>query len=134
MSSRAYLFIIDRGNPFSSEPGEIEHPPIGIYLYSHLDGHNWPEKLRRALHYGVTRWHDPGYLTRILISQMYMDMHEDLRGGAVSTTRDNHITHYPDIIVDIPRQTVQWAADLHTYQNYTFDEYTRRVSAQYHTQ
>lgn len=129
MSSRAYVFIIDRERP-AIEPDRIEHPAVGIYLYSHLDGHNWPEKLRRALSYAASRWHDPGYLTRILISQMYMDMHEDLRGGAVSTTRDNH-THYPDIIVDIPRQTVQWAADHHTYQRYTFDEYTRRVSAKY---
>lgn len=51
---------------------------VGIYLYTHRKGQDWPERLRQALITGPARlrWEDPQYLARILIDQLFSDLRD----------------------------------------------------------
>lgn len=84
----------------------VEGPegPQGIYLYTHSSGYRWPEALRQALEIGKGRWGDDQYLMRILISQMFMEIHDWEIGGGVSLVIGDN--SYPIITADLINQTV----------------------------
>jgi len=101
MGDRANIMVVDR----PAENGAVH----GIYLYTHSSGYHWPEMLRKALASPEARrrWNDDTYLTRIVVSQMYMDIHDSEYGGGISTYRTDN--EYPITILDIPNQQVAWA-------------------------
>lgn len=118
----------DRGNAYLVDTNDAEH---GIYLYTHWKGYIWPEEVRQALVAGRPRWGDPAYLNRMLISQLYRDIHDGSTGGGVSTfPTDNE---YPVVIVDTEESVVAFSAmgdeknrakwvDCKTFQAYTNQE------------
>lgn len=76
-----------------------------LYLYTHWSGFEWNQSLSDALAFGKSRWTDPAYLTRILISRMYSDLVNDRTGGGIG------VDYMPDnehsvIVVDIAKQEV----------------------------
>lgn len=96
MGDRANIYIIDSAKA-----------DRGIYLYTHWNGYEWPEELRKALEKARPRWGDVSYCTRILVSNLYSDIHDQEIGGGISTfITDNS---YPVIVVDQVAQTVAFA-------------------------
>jgi hypothetical protein len=55
-----------------------------VCLYQHWDGDNLPEKLRKALKRGESRWNDYQYLTRIIFSEMICNEIDALTGYGIS--------------------------------------------------
>lgn len=97
MGDRANIYLVDYA------------PRYGIYLYTHGSGYKWPERLRRALIAGKARWGDNQYLARIIVSNVFSDIHTQETGGGVSTVIGDN--SYPITVVDLPSRTVSWAAE-----------------------
>ena len=104
MGDRANVFMVDR-KPDST--GLV----TGIYLYTHWDGYQWPEMLRKALSepLALRRWNDEQYLARIVVDQMFRDLRDCETGGGIGTLRcDNE---YPIIVLDLLNRQVSFAAE-----------------------
>jgi hypothetical protein len=96
----------DRANIYVVDTDDATH---GIYLYSHWGGEKFlTTDLRKALEFGRGRWNDPQYLTRIVISQIFMDSHDALTGAGVSTEIGDNSHHVT--ILDVHAGQVGWAA------------------------
>lgn len=96
-----------------------------LYLYTHWNGSIWNIQLANALKFGESRWNDPEYLTRIIISRMYAGDVDDTTGGGigVDTIPDNE---NPIIIVDIGTNTVYLEgseSDAETFREFTTREH-----------
>lgn len=61
-----------------------------IYVYTHWDGHEWPERLQVAMRDGKERWNDPQYLQRFIITSMCPHDASDPTGYGVSVTRGDN--------------------------------------------
>lgn len=73
-----------------------------VYLYSHWNGSDMPEILRKALD-RHQRWNDPAYLTRIIFQTMVGDNTNETGYGISHSVQDyNH----PLIVVDCDAQAV----------------------------
>lgn len=129
MGDRANILVVDR----PAENGAVH----GIYLYTHWSGYQWPERLRKALDTPAARgrWNDEPYLARIVVSQMYSDIHDSEYGGGISTRRTDN--EYPITILDIPNQRVAWAlegSELDTeewYGHISFADFVAQEQAEY---
>lgn len=96
MGDRANIYVID---------DNVEH---GIYLYSHWGGKEWTTTdLAAALIKARPRWDDPSYCTRILISNLYMGMHDSETGGGIGTQIGDN--EHRLAVVNIPAQVVSYA-------------------------
>jgi len=92
MGDRANLYIVPDGDPDE-----------GIYFYTHYSGYRLNDALSAALDFGRSRWDDEAYLTRILASQIFKELHDDTLGGGISLSRTGG-DGYPIIVVDIANQ------------------------------
>lgn len=132
MGDRANILIIDR-----PKVAEDDTEVSGIYLYTHWDGYEWPERLRQALNLGTarSRWNDESYLTRIITTQMFMDLGEGATGGGISTMLTDN--EHEIIVLDIPAQQVAFAAqgkqeDRRWWTNHmSFEDFCDQVEAKY---
>lgn len=129
MGDRANILVV--GEP--AENGTVH----GIYLYTHWSGYRWPETLRAALDSANARrrWRDGTYLTRIIVSQVFGDIHDSEYGGGISTRRTDN--EHPITILDIPNQRVAWAlegSELDTeewYGHISFADFVAQEQAEY---
>src|SRR5690606_26184038 len=129
MGDRANILVVDQ----PAENGNVH----GVYLYTHWDGYEWPERLREALASDEARrrWSDDPYLTRIIVSRVFADIHEQETGGGISTYRTDN--EYPITILDIPNQRVAWALagnELDTeewYGHISFADFVAQEKAEY---
>jgi hypothetical protein len=103
MGDRANIYFVDRDS--------ITDDTIGIYLYTHWNGSEWPEMLRAALKADMAqrRWSDESYLLRILVDQVFKDVRDSETGGGIGTTRTRG--EYPVIVVDAARRQVGFAEE-----------------------
>lgn len=99
MGDRANILLVDRAER-ADEP-----ETTGIYLYTHWSGHRWPMLLQDALEAGRGRWGDEAYLARIIISNVYRDIHDQETGGGISTRRTMG-DGYPVLVVDLIKSRV----------------------------
>lgn len=109
----------------------LEEDKPSLNLYTHWGGYRWHLQLADALKFGKNRWDDPAYLTRILISRLYIGHAEDETGGGISFFQIGG-DGYPLYIVDIPNQKVHQVDEDHpedVAQTWTFAEY---VDADHH--
>lgn len=111
MGSRGNVFITNtkdeeyqRENPYGSEVRQL-----GIYVYSHWDGHELPEYVQAALLRGRDRWTDPQYLARILVDQICVNGRDQDTGYGIGLTIGDN--SFPITIVDLGLQEVAWAAE-----------------------
>lgn len=79
-----------------------------VYLYTHWNGYELPETLRRALVKGEDRWGDPQYLARVVFCEMVGDNKGNTGFGISAEIGDNS---YPVIVVDCDAQEVTIEAD-----------------------
>lgn len=109
----------------------------GIYLYTHWNGCEWPELLRKALskQHARRRWDDESYLSRILILELFSDLAGSETGGGVSTSiTDNE---YPITVVDLQNQVVAFATPGSEVNSdawvghMKFSEYVAQPTAEY---
>ncbi len=124
----------DRCNVAVQDKGER------VYLYSHWNGYEAPEIVRKALERGAERWNDPSYLTRIIVCEFVKESVNDLTGYGISTRpQDNG---YPFIIVDCDQKQVRIEADTREgfgyspegeARSYTFAEYAALAEATWGT-
>lgn len=121
----------DRASIYIVENSEFEH---GIYLYSHFNGYILHDELAKALTFGSSRWDDPSYLTRIIISQVFKDENDGLLGAGVSTFPT--YGEYPIIVVDTAGQRVYavqegqekyYPDELSLHFDYTFTEFVSKT-------
>lgn len=125
MGDRANIFVVDND------------PTRGIYLYTHWNGHRWPEALRKALDspQARDRWDDPAYLTRIVATQVFADLGASSTGGGISTWMCD--SNRPVIVLDVVKGTVAFANHPHEHQRQdwydqmSFDEFTAQEKADY---
>jgi hypothetical protein len=106
-----------------------------LYLYTHWAGHRWPEELRSALVFGRDRWRDDAYLARIIVSRVYMGVHDDTVGGGLSfEICDNE---YPITVCDLVNLTVSFASagsegdPAKRYGSMSFSDYVAQSAANY---
>jgi len=81
-----------------------------VYLYTHWNGYDLPETVRRALA-RKQRWDDAPYLTRIIFCEMVRGEETEESGFGISTQLGDN--SYPLIVVDVAAQTVSCEAALH---------------------
>jgi len=99
----------------------IELFPNGerIYFYTHWNGTDLPEVVRKALA-RRQRWDDPSYLARIIFSEMIDGNVKSETGFGISTQAAADAQH-PVLVVNVPTQEVSVFADKR--QTYTFSEF-----------
>lgn len=104
MGDRANIFVVDR-----PKVAEDDTEASGIYLYTHWEGYNWPEKLRQALRLETAkrRWRDEPYLLRIIVDHLFADLRGAETGGGISTMMGDN--SYPITVLDLVNRTVSWA-------------------------
>ena len=90
MGNRANVVIKDRGEK--------------VCLYTHWNGTDLPEVLRKAMTRGQQRWDDLSYLARIVFCDMVEGEERELTGFGISVTPQEG--HDRIIDVDIAAQTV----------------------------
>lgn len=56
-----------------------------VFLYTHSDGTNLPDVVRKSLKRGRERWSDSFYLSRIVFSDMVKGSLRDLTGYGISS-------------------------------------------------
>lgn len=113
-----------------------ERTGTSIYVYTHWEGHEWPEKLREALKAGRERWHDDQYLQRFLITELCKEA-DGLTGYGVSTFRGDN--EHDVFEVDMKEQKVRklsedgWFDDgewnPEVLEEWTFAEYAESEPA-----
>jgi hypothetical protein len=107
----------------------------GVYLYTHWAGHDFPEMLRKALDFGRGRWNDDQYLARIIMSQVFEDIHDDTTGGGIGLTIGDNEPNRPVLVVNLINNTVSFAAEgdeghpARRYGQLTFAEYVEQEQA-----
>jgi hypothetical protein len=72
---------------------------IGVYLYTHWGGYELPAIVQKSLHStaGRNRWHDSGYLARIIFGEMVKGCEDSETGFGISARMmDNG---YPIIVL-----------------------------------
>jgi hypothetical protein len=106
MGDRANIYVVDR-RPAAADDTET----IGIYLYTHWNGSDWPELLREALAQPIAqrRWNDPSYLTKIVADFLFKDSRDSETGCGISTEIGDN--SYPITILDVANGTVSFAAE-----------------------
>lgn len=112
-----------------------ERTGTSIYVYTHWEGHEWPEKLREALRAGRERWHHDQYLQRFLITELCKDA-DGLTGYGVSTFRGDN--EHDVFEVDMKEQKVRKLSEEGWFdggewnpkvlEEWTFAEYTESES------
>jgi len=122
----------DRANIYLVDTPDASH---GIYLYTHWSGSKWPNELRKALVKAKGRWDDDSYAARIIVSNVFADIHDSETGGGISTTiQDNS---YPIIVVDLLANTVSFTreggeGDRASWGNHSsFVDYVEQDTATY---
>lgn len=126
MSNASAIFVT---NPYDSRR------TTGIYLYTHWQGHEWPERLRAALEVGKDRWGDNSYLLRIIVSQLFRELADSTTGGGIEFSLCS--PDYPVIVLDMGDQTVHFAApgeeaaNVRGYGRTSFDDYIQQDYAGY---
>lgn len=124
MGDRANIYLIDNDDTTD-----------GIYLYTHWNGYEWPERLRQALEFGRDRWSDPTYLARIITSKVFAELENSTTGGGLSTMLTDN--EYDIIVVNLLTQRVAFAppgkeGDPGTWSNVqTFEEFVNNKSAEW---
>ncbi|HEY2193637.1 MAG TPA: hypothetical protein VGH76_15270 [Actinomycetospora sp.] len=127
----------DRANIYLELPTGYapDSPKGGVYLYTHWNGSEWPERLREALAFGANRWTDDQYLARIITSRVFADLVDGEMGGGLSLALGDN--SHPIIVVEVADQTVSFAdEDDETdrdkrYGRVSFAEYVAQVRASY---
>jgi hypothetical protein len=82
---------------------KIRNQNGSVFLYTHWDGSELPDKLQRALK-RHQRWDDSAYLTRIIFCEMVRDDIDGETGFGISTNRT--MDDRPILIVDCSSQRV----------------------------
>jgi hypothetical protein len=80
-----------------------------VWLYSHWGEENWEVDLAKAIWEARSRWEDPSYATRIIISQLIGDQWESPTGfgiGAVAKASELNFWD-PIVIVDMTGKIVR---------------------------
>lgn len=127
MGNRANIYVADQTeDPLTKERA-------GIFLYTHWNGSEWPERLRRALAAGRGRWGDPQYLTRILIREVFAELDGDTGGGVSTEIGDGNGVA---IVCDVVNDAVYFAGDVPAdpttwHGRMTFEEYVAQDRADY---
>lgn len=80
----------------------------GIYVYTHWNGSEWPQRLAEALEFGKERWSDPQYLARIIVTQVFKDLKGTTGGGVSTRIGDNG---HPILCVDLMGEQVAIAKE-----------------------
>lgn len=96
-----------------------------IYLYSHWNGYDLPERVAKALdtEQARNRWNDEPYLTRILIELLTeKDRGEPTGWGVYPTYQESQYTH--DIIINMTNRNVQIGGLILPYEDYIQQEIT----------
>ena len=130
MGDRGSIVIFDRRC-------ESDESQPGIYLYTHWNGTDWPELLRRFLDLPTARnrWDDPSYLTRILVSHLFYDLGGGETGGGIATFPTN--IEHEQIVVDMARQEVAFCRQGseesidNWYGELSFEKYCAQDIARY---
>lgn len=130
MGDRANIVIYDRRV-------QSDESQVGIYLYTHWNGSEWPERLRLALDTPAARrrWNDPSYLTRILVANLFEDLGLGETGGGISTVLTDN--GHEIIVVDLVREQVSFASPgnepyIDHWQNtLSFEDFCGQVEAKY---
>jgi len=123
MGDRANIYLVDTNSE-----------RCGIYLYTHWDGTEWPERLCKALIVARPVWNDPEYCARIIVREVFSD-YDGLKGGGISTRLGDN--EHPIIVCDLPLQIVAYAhegqeRDGETwYGALTFADYVAQETARY---
>ena len=86
-----------------------------IYLYSHWDGSDIGNMVKRALQ-RRQRWDDPEYLTRIIFCEMVKDDIDGETGYGIGTQQHGDVDWL--IEIDVPKQEISIGS-----QSWTFTEY-----------
>lgn len=122
----------DRANIYLVDTPDASH---GIYLYTHGDGAEWPEELRKALVKAKGRWNDEMYASRIIVSNVFSDIHDSETGGGIGTQIGDN--SYPVIVVDLLANTVSFTregdeGDRASWGNHSsFADYVAQDTATY---
>lgn len=77
-----------------------------VCLYTHWNGTELPEVLRKAMTRGQQRWDDSSYLARIIFCDMVEGEERELTGFGISVTPPDGRDRIID--VDIAAQTVKF--------------------------
>lgn len=102
-----------------------------IYVYTHWSGSEWPKLLQEALTTAKSRWDDPAYLQRVIITEMCKGA-TDVTGYGVSSSRDDN--EHDVMEVDVKEQKVRklaakgwdnpnWEASPVVIEEWSFEEY-----------
>lgn len=86
----------DRANIYLKDS---DRSATGMYVYTHWAGDEWPTALQEALTYGESRWGDPQYLARVIVSRVFKDLTNSTTGGGLSTEMGDN--SYPLLCVDL---------------------------------
>jgi len=127
--------------------GVEHHDPIVTMLYSHWGGESRHEELAHAIAMALPRWSDPGYATRICVSQIIgSDWNNEAGFGLYSLRLSECMNEYiwtnrEPLLVNWHEQTVSIheSGEIITLDAYvrrwldpdssTFEEYRQAVSA-----
>lgn len=116
----------DRANIYLYENKDLPER-TGIFLYTHWQGYETPEILRRALAGGRNRWGDDPYLSRIIASHLFAEASSNTGYGLSTRIGDNQ---HPLLCVNLIDQRVglcRESDDPHNLDNWravrTFEEY-----------
>jgi len=102
MGDRAQVLIFEE----YYENGELSYFDKPIHLYTHWGGYNIENTLANALKRGKSRWSDPSYLIRIIISEFVKGDIEGETGIGISRNYQDSST----------------ATDIELYAGYSGDK------------
>jgi len=117
----------DRANVKIKEPNGNN-----IYIYTHWEGTEWPELLQQALYKAESRWDDPAYLQRVLITEMCKGAGDDITGYGVSSSMGDNEHDIMEVDVEAKKVRklsaagwgkVEWEKKPEVLAEWTFEEY-----------
>jgi len=96
----------------------------GIRLYTHWHGSEAPDILAKALSH-EKRWHQPGYLSRIIFEEMLEYATDDYTGFGI---QDRPVAHANVIKVNCEYRTVVYNCDEYSFQEFAERAETEEVA------
>jgi len=92
-----------------------------VYLYSHWGGSERYQSLAYALEKARARWSDETYAARIIVSNLIGPEWDSETGyglWAGNGSGDMYGGDYPDIVIDLLKQTVEDETGTHSFEEF----------------
>ncbi len=93
---------------------EIRTEEGSLYVYTHWEGWNLPDRAREAIKFAKGRWTDTPYAMRILVDQLTKNSRDELTGSGLlfsPNAEDEYNGDKPSVIINLEELTLKVIRD-----------------------